>query len=290
MSQGSGCRFLSVPSYPPGAPNRILGYIRRGEGGGGERDRSGRRIFVVRRNKPTALCPCRHHPGLRHGLHGRFDHHGRPCLPSAPISAPASARRNGTSNAYTLTLAAFTLLGGAAGDAYGLRRVFMLGIALFGIASAACGFAWSPESLIIARTIQGVGGALMVPGSLALISAHYPPAIRGRAIGTWAAASSIAPAIGPIIGGRAGRSRFLAGAVPDERADRHRRLVAVPIQGSRRCANGRRADGLDRRRFGRGRSGRARLWADGPGRPRPAYGSTWQSPCHWPERRCWSSS
>ncbi|WP_336800714.1 DHA2 family efflux MFS transporter permease subunit [Kaistia sp. MMO-174] len=106
-----------------------------------------------------------------------------------------------TSNAYTLTLAAFTLLGGAAGDAYGLRRVFMLGIALFGLASAACGFAWSPESLILARAIQGVGGALMVPGSLALISAHYPPEIRGRAIGTWAAASSIAPAIGPILGG-----------------------------------------------------------------------------------------
>jgi len=106
-----------------------------------------------------------------------------------------------TSNAYTLTLAAFTLLGGAAGDAYGLRRVFMLGIAVFGLASAACGFAWSPESLILARAIQGVGGALMVPGSLALISAHYPPEVRGRAIGTWAAASSIAPAIGPILGG-----------------------------------------------------------------------------------------
>ncbi|WEK49956.1 MAG: DHA2 family efflux MFS transporter permease subunit [Candidatus Kaistia colombiensis] len=106
-----------------------------------------------------------------------------------------------TSNAYTLTLAAFTLLGGAAGDAFGLRRVFMLGIALFGLASAACGFAWSPESLIVARAVQGIGGALMVPGSLALISAHYPPKIRGRAIGTWAAASSIAPAIGPILGG-----------------------------------------------------------------------------------------
>lgn len=106
-----------------------------------------------------------------------------------------------TSNAYTLTLAAFTLLGGAAGDAYGLRRVFMLGIALFGLASAACGLAWSPESLIVARAIQGVGGALMVPGSLALITAHYPAEARGRAIGTWAAASSIAPAIGPILGG-----------------------------------------------------------------------------------------
>ncbi|MCX5495118.1 DHA2 family efflux MFS transporter permease subunit [Kaistia dalseonensis] len=105
------------------------------------------------------------------------------------------------SNAYTLTLAAFTLLGGAAGDAFGLRRVFMIGIALFGFASAACGLAWSPEALIFARAIQGVGGALMVPGSLALISAHYPPESRGRAIGTWAAASSIAPAIGPVIGG-----------------------------------------------------------------------------------------
>ncbi len=106
-----------------------------------------------------------------------------------------------TANAYTLTLAAFTLLGGAAGDAFGLRRVFMLGIALFALASAVCGFAWSPESLIIARAIQGVGGALMVPGSLALIAAHYPPGIRGKAIGTWAAASSIAPAIGPVVGG-----------------------------------------------------------------------------------------
>jgi EmrB/QacA subfamily drug resistance transporter len=123
-------------------------------------------------------------------------------LPAIRASLGASfAEVQWTSNAYTLTLAAFTLLGGAAGDAYGLRRVFMLGIALFGLASAACGLAWSPGSLIVARAVQGVGGALMVPGSLALISAHYPAGIRGRAIGTWAAASSIAPAIGPILGG-----------------------------------------------------------------------------------------
>lgn len=123
-------------------------------------------------------------------------------LPAIRANLGASlAEAQWTANAYTLTLAAFTLLGGAAGDAYGLRRVFMLGIALFGLASAACGFAWSPESLIVARAVQGVGGALMVPGSLALISAYYPPDIRGRAIGTWAAASAIAPAIGPILGG-----------------------------------------------------------------------------------------
>ncbi|MBB5752827.1 DHA2 family efflux MFS transporter permease subunit [Prosthecomicrobium pneumaticum] len=104
-------------------------------------------------------------------------------------------------NGYTLTLAAFTLIGGAAGDAYGLRRVFLLGIALFGIASAACGLAWSPGSLILARAVQGIGAALMVPGSLALIAAHYPPERRGAAIGTWAAAASIAPALGPVVGG-----------------------------------------------------------------------------------------
>jgi len=104
-------------------------------------------------------------------------------------------------NGYNLTLAAFTLLGGAAGDAYGLRRVFLAGIGVFGLSSAACGLAWSPESLIAARAVQGIGGAMMVPGSLALISAYYPPERRGAAIGTWAAASSIAPAFGPIVGG-----------------------------------------------------------------------------------------
>ncbi|BCP54584.1 MFS transporter [Kaistia sp. 32K] len=123
-------------------------------------------------------------------------------LPAIRANLDASfAEAQWTANAYTLTLAAFTLLGGAAGDAYGLRRVFMLGIILFGVASAACGLAWSPESLILARAIQGIGGAMMVPGSLALITQHYPAAMRGRAIGTWAAASSIAPAIGPILGG-----------------------------------------------------------------------------------------
>jgi EmrB/QacA subfamily drug resistance transporter len=123
-------------------------------------------------------------------------------LPAIRASLGASfTEAQWIANAYTLTLAAFTLLGGAAGDAYGLRRVFMFGIALFGLASVACGLAWSPQSLIVARAIQGVGGAMMVPGSLALISAHYPAQIRGRAIGTWAAASSIAPAIGPILGG-----------------------------------------------------------------------------------------
>ncbi|MBA1155069.1 MFS transporter [Microvirga mediterraneensis] len=104
-------------------------------------------------------------------------------------------------NAYALTLSAFLLLGGAAGDAYGLRRVFMIGIACFGLTSLWCGLSGSAGMLIAARTFQGIGGALLVPGSLALISAHFPKEARGRAIGTWAAASAIAAALGPILGG-----------------------------------------------------------------------------------------
>ncbi|EIM25291.1 MFS transporter [Microvirga lotononidis] len=104
-------------------------------------------------------------------------------------------------NAYALTLSAFLLLGGAAGDAYGLRRVFMIGIACFGLTSLWCGLSGSAGMLIAARTFQGIGGALLVPGSLALISAHFPKEARGKAIGTWAAASAIAAALGPILGG-----------------------------------------------------------------------------------------
>lgn len=104
-------------------------------------------------------------------------------------------------NAYALTLSAFLLLGGAAGDTYGLRRIFMIGIACFGLTSLWCGLSQSPGMLIVARAFQGVSGALLVPGSLALISAHFPPDARGKAIGTWAAASAIAAAFGPILGG-----------------------------------------------------------------------------------------
>jgi EmrB/QacA subfamily drug resistance transporter len=104
-------------------------------------------------------------------------------------------------NAYALTLSAFLLLGGAAGDAYGLRRIFMIGIAFFGLTSLWCGLSGSAGMLIAARAFQGIGGALLVPGSLALISAHFPKDARGKAIGTWAAASGIAAALGPILGG-----------------------------------------------------------------------------------------
>ncbi|MBV6658808.1 MAG: MFS transporter [Devosiaceae bacterium] len=104
-------------------------------------------------------------------------------------------------NGYTLVLTAFILIGGAAGDAYGKRRVFALGIALFAAASLVCAVAQSGGQLIGARLVQGFGAALMVPLSMALIAAYFPSDERGRAIGIWAAASAISAALGPLIGG-----------------------------------------------------------------------------------------
>ncbi|MBB5514766.1 EmrB/QacA subfamily drug resistance transporter [Rubricella aquisinus] len=104
-------------------------------------------------------------------------------------------------NAYMLTLSALILLGGAAGDRYGVVRLFGLGILLFVAASVACALAPNAEFLIAARGLQGIGAAAMVPGSLALISKAYPQAERGAAIGIWAAASAVTTALGPAVGG-----------------------------------------------------------------------------------------
>ena len=103
--------------------------------------------------------------------------------------------------AYMLFLASLLLVGGALGDRWGRRFTFVLGTVIFAAASAACGVATSVLFLIVARGAQGIGAALLVPGSLALISARYGKETRGRAIGTWAGFTSIAAGIGPIIGG-----------------------------------------------------------------------------------------
>jgi EmrB/QacA subfamily drug resistance transporter len=102
---------------------------------------------------------------------------------------------------FTLTLAALLLAGGALGDLYGRRRIFALGVILFALASLWCGAAPTIESLIAARALQGIGGALLVPGSLALVSASFSDEDRGRAIGTWSAMTSITTALGPVLGG-----------------------------------------------------------------------------------------
>jgi len=102
---------------------------------------------------------------------------------------------------YALFLAALLLVGGALGDQFGRRRVFAVGITIFALASAACGLAQTPGQLILCRSAQGVGGALLVPGSLAIISATFSEEQRGRAIGTWSGFTAITAAFGPVLGG-----------------------------------------------------------------------------------------
>jgi len=102
---------------------------------------------------------------------------------------------------YALFLAALLLIGGSLGDLYGRRKIFAAGVVLFSVASAWCGLAPDIWQLIVARGLQGIGGALLVPGSLALISSNFSEKERGRAIGTWSGFTSITAAIGPVLGG-----------------------------------------------------------------------------------------
>ena len=102
---------------------------------------------------------------------------------------------------YALFLAALLLAGGSLGDRFGRRRVFCSGVALFALASIGCGLAQNVSQLIVLRAIQGVAGALLVPGSLAIISASFDEARRGQAIGTWSGFTAITAGIGPVMGG-----------------------------------------------------------------------------------------
>jgi len=102
---------------------------------------------------------------------------------------------------YSLFLSALLLSGGALGDIFSRRKIFALGVIIFAAASAWCGLALNVDQLIIARSLQGVGGALLVPNSLALISVSFPPEERGRAIGTWSGFVAITAALGPVLGG-----------------------------------------------------------------------------------------
>jgi len=125
------------------------------------------------------------------------------------VALPSIARELGAAGAdlqwvvesYALFLSALLLVGGSLGDHYGRRRVYALGILLFTAASIVCGLSPTIGWLVAARAVQGVGAALLVPGSLALISASFEPARRGQAIGTWSGFSGITAAIGPLLGG-----------------------------------------------------------------------------------------
>lgn len=123
-------------------------------------------------------------------------------LPAMRMSLDATlVQAQWVSNAYMLSLSALLLVGGAAGDRFGLARVFGGGIALFIVASMACAFAPNADFLISARALQGFAAAFMVPGSLALISRAYPREERAAAIGIWAASAAVTSALGPIMGG-----------------------------------------------------------------------------------------
>jgi EmrB/QacA subfamily drug resistance transporter len=106
-----------------------------------------------------------------------------------------------TINAYTLTLAALILLGGSLGDRFGRRRVFVAGVVWFALASLLCGLAPNIETLVAARALQGVGGALLTPGSLAILQSSFRQQDRARAIGAWSGLGGVAGAVGPFLGG-----------------------------------------------------------------------------------------
>src|SRR5215469_10776675 len=106
-----------------------------------------------------------------------------------------------TVTAYTLTLAALILLGGSLGDRLGRRKIFLAGVIWFALASALCGLAPDIGVLIGARVLQGIGGALLTPGSLAIIQATFAADDRPRAVGAWSGLGGVAAAIGPVLGG-----------------------------------------------------------------------------------------
>lgn len=114
-------------------------------------------------------------------------------------SGPAAAQW--VSNAYLLMLGALVLVGGAAGDRFGRRKVFLIGVVAFTLASVGCGLAPSMNVLILGRSLQGVGAALLTPGALALIGANFSPDERGKAFGTWAGFGALMGMAGPLIGG-----------------------------------------------------------------------------------------
>ena len=160
-------------------------------------------------------------------------------------------------NGYTLTLASLILIGGSLGDRFGRRRIFLLGIVWFAAASLLCAVSPTSEALVAARALQGIGGALLTPGSLAILQASFASGDRGRAVGAWSGLSGIAAAIGPFVGGWLIGAGVVASDLPDQpaaggrggcRGDPARSRDA---RSQRRPRHRRRRRGTDCRRTGR---------------------------------------
>ena len=133
-------------------------------------------------------------------------------------------------NGYSLSFAVLLATGGRLGDILGRRRMFMTGVVLFAISSATAGLAPSTTALVASRITQGVGAALMMPATLSIITNAFPPAERGRAIGTWAGVSALALALGPAARRLPDRARLLAGDLLPQHPGRRRRGRHRPVR------------------------------------------------------------
>ena len=193
-----------------------------------------------------------------------------------------------TVNAYVLTFGATIITATALGDLFGRRRMYVLGLVVFTVASAACALAPNIGVLIACRAVEGVGAGIIMPLGLTLLTSAFPVERRGAVIGIWGGVAGLAVASGPLIGGAVTQGPELALDLLGERADRHPRGRRIPAAaaGKPRARHAARPA----RPGARGRRGRGSDLGPGPGRPGAGAVPRPSSPCAWAPRRSQGSS